>query len=162
MREMTNNGLLLCRLQGGLFENYNNYSSCSPFIFIRRFMNSDLAKRFDDTTILLESSSNQTLIEEIDEQYGKTSFGKSKDDNKEMMFWVGYIYRYWSYIYEVSSKQLFSQVQPHLLMDRYELYHSMDPKYVIERICEEEEIYIAPNKTIEEVLEAFLKYHEEK
>lgn len=157
MKQMDYNGITLCKIQASLFENYSSFSSCSPYVFIRRFMNSELAKRFDNTTILLESSSNKTFIDEINEQYGSTSFGKDNID-KEIMYWVGYVYRYWSYIYDVPSYILFRHVQPKMLIDRYYIFHSMDVKYAIDRICEEEEIYIAPNKTITELIDEYINF----
>jgi len=157
MKKMTNNGILLCKIQADLFANYRSFSNCSPYFFIRRFMNSDLAKRFDDSTVLADISSNKTFIDEIDEQYGKTSFGKNNNSiSNEMMYWVGYVYRYWSYTYEISSKALIMHVNPNILFNRYELYHSMDVSYLIDRICEEEDIMIPPNKTIEEILRDFI------
>lgn len=158
MRKMTNNGLLLCRIQGDLFKNYDAFSKCSPLVFIRRFMNSDLAMRFDDMSVLGEISSNETFVDELNEQYGKTSFGNPLSIDKDVLYWVGYVYRYWSYIYEVPSKQLIMHVWPKMLINRYNLYHSMDIEYLIERICEEEDIQIHPNKTIEEMLEEFCRY----
>lgn len=153
MRKMTNNGLLLCKIQADLFQNYFSFTQCSPYIFIRRFMFSDLATRFDDTTVLMDISSNETLINEINEQYGETGFGSSNKIDEEIMYWVGYVYRYWSYTYEIPSSQLFMHVQPNLLINRYKLYHSMDTEYLIKRICEEEKITLPPNKTILELLE---------
>lgn len=157
MKKMTNNGLLLCKIQADLFANYSSFTSCSSYVFIRRFMHSNLAKRFDDTTVLLDASNNETFINELIEQYGKTTFGKSNQIDKEVMYWVGYVYRYWSYAYEVPSSTLFMHVQPKLLIDRYKLYHSMDVEYLIERISEEEKIMIAPNKTIAELLDEYIK-----
>ena len=157
MKKMDYNGIMLCKIQANLFKNYREYSSCSPYFFIRRFMNSHLSERFDDMTILLEASSDETFINEIDEQYGMTFFGKADSISPEVMYWVGYVYRYWSYIYEVPSHLLFKQVQPKLLFDRYALYHSMDVEYAIERICEEETILISPNKTLQEIIDEFIK-----
>jgi hypothetical protein len=157
MKEMDYNGLTLCKIQASLFENYSNFSSCSFYVFVRRFMNSELAERFDDTTILLDASSNKTFIDELNHQYGITKFGQNTI-NKEIMYWVGYIYRYWSYIYEVPSNVLFRHVQPKQLIDRYYVFHSMDPKYAIDRICEEDNISIQPNKTLDEALNEYIKF----
>lgn len=159
MRKMTNNGLLLCKIQADLFANYASFTHCSPYVFIRRFLFSDLAKRFDDTTVLLDSSSNQTFIDEIDEQFGKTTFGGGKSINREVMYWIGYVYRYWAYTYEIPSSELFGKVQPKILEKRYELYHSMDVEYLIERIIEEEHIDLMTTKQLLDLLEEFKSRH---
>ena len=153
MKKRNYNTDILCRMQANLFANYDSFVNCSPSIFIRRFMNSDLAKRFDDYTVLLDISSNETFIQELNEQYGEIHFGKPEPNLKEAMYWVGYLYRYWSFVYEIPSKKLIIHVHPKMLLDRYYLYHSMDLDYAIQRICEEENILLHPNKTIEEILE---------
>ena len=157
MKKMTNNGLLLCKIQADLFANYHSFCNCSSYFFVRRFMFSDLAKRFDDTTILLDSSSNETFINEIDNQFGKTTFGSVKTIDKEKMYWLGYVYRYWAFIHEIPSNMLFQIVQPRLILDRYDLYHSMDIEYVIERIIEEENISLIVPKDLIEIIEEMAK-----
>ena len=156
MKKSDYNCVTLCRIQASLFYEYDSFTRCSPSVFIRRFMNSKLAKRFDDYTVLLDNSTNQSFVEELDEQYGPTSFGKISED-KEPMYWVGYVYRYWCYVYEIPSKVLINFVQPKMLLDRYHLYHSMDIDYAIERICEEESLHIAPQKSIDEVLNEYIE-----
>ena len=160
MKKADYNCTVLCKMQANLFFEYDNYVSCSPTVFIRRFMNSDLAKRFDDYTVLLDISSNETFIQELNEQYGETTFGKTEPKSKEAMCWAGYLYRYWCFVYEIPSKKLIRYVNPKMLLDRYYVYHSMDLDYVIERICEEEKILLKPNKTIEELLEELMKLNE--
>ena len=160
MKKADYNCTVLCKMQANLFFEYDNYVSCSPTVFIRRFMNSDLAKRFDDYTVLLDISSNETFIQELNEQYGETTFGKTEPKLKEAMFWAGYLYRYWCFVYEIPSKKLIRYVNPKMLLDRYYVYHSMDLDYAIERICEEEKILLKPNKTIGELLEELMKLNE--
>ena len=156
MKEMDYNGLTLCKIQASLFENYFNFSSCSFYVFVRRFMNSELAERFDDTTILLDASSNKTFIDELNHQYGITKFGQNTI-NKEIMYWVGYIYRYWSIKYDIPSYQLFKYVKPKKLIDRYYIFHSMDVDYAIERIIEEEKIAFPKKKSIDDLINEFVK-----
>ena len=147
----------LCKMQANLFLHYYKYSSCSPLVFARRFMTSKVAERFDTTEILLESSTEKNLVEEIDAQYCRTSHGKV-EENLEAMYWIGYIYRYWCYVYEVKSKVLIQALPPSELYKRYYVYHSMDLDYAIERIAEEENICLAPKKTVEKILEELIQY----
>lgn len=162
MREMTNNAKLLCRIQAELFANYDSFSHCSPYFFIRRFMYSNLAKRFDDISVLGEISTIESFIDEIDEQFGKTTFGKRVDVSKEVLYWTGFMYRYFAYRYEISSQSLFQRVQPKLFFERYKLYHSMDPDYVIERIIEEEKIDLRTPEQIVDLIQEYAKFLEEK
>ena len=72
---------------------------------------------------------------ELDQQYGKTSYGQIKYDPEEM-YWIGYIYRYWAYTHKKSSKQLFKIVKPEELRKVFFPFHSLDPSQAIERIME--------------------------
>lgn len=157
MRKAGLNCIMLCKMQGNLFAHYYKYCDCSPLVFVRRFMTSKLAERFDDLTVLLEVSSEKTFVDEINAQYGITHHGKKTDKDEEVLFWTGYIYRYWCYVYEISSKKLVQHLNPGKLFRRYYLYHSMDLQYAIERIAEEEKIYLPPRKSIEEILDELIK-----
>ena len=160
MRKHDYNCSILCRMQGNLFMHFMDYESCSPSIFIRRFMNSELVTRFDNLEILLERSSNASLVSEIDEQYGITNFGNPKQMHPEALFWMGYVYRYWCFTREISSKHLYAQVKPEELYNRYYIYHSFGMEYLIERL--EEELHVVyveqENKTLMQVLEEFSDY----
>lgn len=160
MRPISDNAIILCRMQGDLFANYSDFSPCSPLVFIRRFMFSRLAERFDDISVLCEISSIKTFCDEINEQYRPTAFGKSDSFSKEALYWTGYMYRYWAYRYEISSSELYRHVKPKMLLERYYLYHSQDPEYVIERISEEEKIELPPKKRIEDILKEYIKFVE--
>lgn len=161
MSKISYNLRLLCNLQGNLFANYHELCFCSPYIFIRRFMNSNLAKRFDDQTILLEQSSTQSQVEELNEEYGTTSFGNPKTVDQECLFWVGYIYRYWANSRNIPSRYLIHKVKPDKLISRYNIYHSMDLDYAIDLIIEEEGLSfseINQNKDLMQVINDYLDY----
>ena len=52
MKKMDKDGMLLCELQAKTFELSLKLTETSSEIFIRRFMNSDVAKMLDNTSIL--------------------------------------------------------------------------------------------------------------
>ena len=52
MRKMDKDGLLLCDLQGNAFELSIQLTATSSEIFMRRFMNSKVAKMMDNESIL--------------------------------------------------------------------------------------------------------------
>lgn len=159
MREKNYNCSVLCRMQANLFMHFMDYENCSPSVFIRRFMNSDLAKRFDNLEIVLERSSNASLTREIDEQYGPTYFGNPNKIDPEVLYWTGYVYRYWSFTREISSKSLYNIVKPEILFERYPIYHSFGLDYLIDRITEELHLVFPEkeNKNLTKILEEFLE-----
>jgi len=134
MREMSFLGLKICSYQANLFERSLTLG-CSSAVFIRRFMNSKLAKRMDNIAFAFDSTDIVDALIEVENQYGVSEYGKEKYSVEEL-HWIGYIYRYWSYISEKSSKQIYRLIKPEQLRKIYFPYHSFDPLQAIERISE--------------------------
>lgn len=139
MRKIDETGLKLCKIQAEVFEHSASREECSSLIFIRRFMNSQVAQRMDTGGFLFESCEIDQVFEEINTQFGKSFYGKEKYHESEL-YWIGYIYRYWSYTQQKTSKQLYRAVKPKELRSLYYPYHSLDPSQAIERIEEAKNI----------------------
>lgn len=135
MREMDSIGLKICSYQAVLFEKTILETNCSSRVFIRRFMNSELAKRMDKLGFIYNALEISDAIKEIENQYGASTYGVEKFSVEEM-HWIGYIYRYWAYVTEKSSKQIYKMVKPDELRKLYFPYHSLDPMQAIDRIME--------------------------
>ncbi|MBR1697827.1 MAG: hypothetical protein IJ712_06340 [Anaerovibrio sp.] len=148
MKKIDKSGLLLCELQAKTFELSAAALSMSSEIFIRRFMNSQIAKTLDNGNILETNIQARDLLDRVEEQYGPSNYGKIKFSTDEL-YWIGYIYRYFSYTYDKSSLQVYKIVKPKELRQLYLPYHTIDPAQAIERILEahnqkldeDEEIY---------------------
>ena len=52
------------------------------------------------------------------------------------LYWMGYLYRYWCYTYEKTSKQVYRIIKPTELRKLFFPYHSLDNAAAIERILE--------------------------
>lgn len=135
VREMDHDGLLLCRIQAETFELSVEKAGTSSEIFIRRFMKSEAAQLLDSGAILYRMYEPQDLPDDIEEQYGASTYGSVKFSRDEM-HWIGYLYRYFSYTYRLSSQQVYRIVKGKELRDVYLPYHSLDPGHAIERILE--------------------------
>lgn len=135
MRKMDSYGLSLCKFQAELFQKSIEEAECSSPIFIRRFMLSDLAKRMDKEGFLFDAIDVEDALGEIEIQFGPSDYGKIKFE-REAIYWTGYIYRYWAYISQISSKHIYKQIKPDELKALYFPYHSLDPEVAIERIKE--------------------------
>ena len=135
MKNMDSNGLKICSFQAALFERSVSNLNCSSRVFVRRFMHSDLASRLDSNGYCFEATGIEDAFDELEQQYGITEYGQQKYGAEEM-HWIGYIYRYWAYTYEKSSKQLFKYIKPDQLRALFFPYHSLDPAQAIERIIE--------------------------
>ena len=140
MREFDSAGLKLAKVQGQLFEDSIKRYKGSSAIFIRSFMYSKEAQKIDRTLVLDSASiiysSNSDYLSKGTEKY-----------EPDIIYWIGYIYRYWAYVFEMSSKRIYRIANAETMRNLYYAYHTMDPKAAIERILEEEEINI--NKSLE-------------
>ena len=147
MRTIDNNGLILCDLQSELFEKSLSLD-CSSEIFIRRFMNSKIVKQFDSTQILDDTLTIPDIYEQLVNEYGDSSYGSIKYSKNEL-YWIGHIYRYLCYIYEISSKQAYKIIKPKELRSVFLAYHTFDTKQAIERILEAKNIVLDKDYTEE-------------
>ena len=135
MRKISKDGVILCTLQAETFEKSVEKMDTSSEIFIRRFMKSEIAKRFDNESILESNIQVNDILELINEEYGISNYGSVKYTRNEM-FWIGYIYRYFAFTYNMTSAQIYKIVKPKELRDLFLPYHTMDPVQAIERILE--------------------------
>lgn len=145
MKKIDKDGLLLCELQAKTFEMSIDVTEVSSEIFIRRFMNSQISKSIDSCEILQTNMQAKDILERIEEQYGKSNYG-SKRYTKNELYWIGYIYRYFSYTYEKSSVQIYKIVKPKELRALFLPYHTLDPSQAIERILEAKNLFIVDDK----------------
>ncbi len=162
MKPIDRDGLLLCRLQGNIFASSLEYSESSSEIFMRRFMMSNLVKEFDLKAVLNDSLTIAEAFEIIEKEFGKTSYGKVKY-NEEVLFWIGYLYRYMAYTYNLSSKSVYKIIKPKEINKRYYIYHTFDCSQAIERILEEKNISFDKEKQNERLLKMMrrIKYEKE-
>ena len=135
MRALTHQELELCRLQGELFEQSPALADCSSPVFVRRFMNSQTARRFDAGSVLFESTTSKSLAQELEQEYGPCDYGKVRYGG-EVLYWMGYLYRYWCCVTGMSSKRVFKIAPGRELSELYGPYHSLDPVQAIVRIYE--------------------------
>lgn len=139
MRKIDEIGLKLCKMQAEVFSASVKETNCSSLIFMRRFMNSGVAQRMDLGGFLFEACDVHQIIQEIETEFGESSYGKEKYSEAEL-YWIGYVYRYWSYTYQKTSKQIYKLIKPKELRGLYYPYHSLDPAQAIERILEAKDL----------------------
>ena len=139
MKVIDDIGIRLCKFQGETFSLSFTNTECSSAIFIRRFMNSYVASRLDNGGLVSEVFDSNVVFEELEYEFGVSYYGKEKYSTEEL-YWIGYIYRYWCYTRELTSKQVYKIIKPKELRSLYFPYHSLDPKQAIDRILEAKDI----------------------
>ena len=160
MRKIEKDGLLLCELQAKTFEESADFTAESSGIFIRRFMNSKVTLLLDSGDILQMNLQAKDIIDRIKEEYGNSKYGSVKYTKNEL-YWMGYIYRYYAYTYEMSSVQVYKVVKPKELRDLFLSYHTMDPAQAIERILEAKNLVIDEEAELQRQFEIFKRIRDQ-
>ena len=127
--------LKLCDIQGRLFELSANqkYDSIK---FIRVFMNSDVSRALDSKYNRMQWAGEEYLLEEVVDNAGnKVSVG-GEVFSKDVLYWIGYIYRYWHYYSGEDSKKIYKQAAVEVMKRNYMMFHTMDPVLAIEDLKE--------------------------
>lgn len=161
MRPIDRDGLLLCELQAKTFELSVDAVAASSAIFIRRFMNSRAAKWLDSGEVLASNAQPGDLLDRIEEQYGPSDYGSMKYTRNEM-YWMGYMYRYLAFAYELSSLQAYKTVGPKELRGLFLPYHTLDPAQAAERILEAKGIGMDGNEDLERQFAIYKRIRENK
>ena len=78
------------------------------------------------------------------------------------MYWIGYLYRYFSITYELTSVQVYKIVKPKELRGLFLPYHTMDPSQAIERILEAKGMLTDENAELERQYEIFKRIRAQK
>ncbi len=136
MKKLDTNEYAICRKQGILFQESLKKSELSSPVFIRRFMNSNIALAFDDKSILVSTLDNDSIFESIEEEYGKSSYGKIKYSEDEL-YWIGYIYRVMCFYYNKSSKYIYKLFPASEIVKHYFIGHTYDPEHAAQDFMEE-------------------------
>lgn len=124
----------LCDIQGRLFELAwkNKYDSQA---FIADFMNSKTANALDDVYDRLQWAGEEYILEELEEEVG--GLKKSKDIyDREVMYWTGYVYRYWHYYTNEMSKEIYQIADAKMMEESWLGFHTLDVEMAIDNLKE--------------------------
>lgn len=126
----------VCAFQGRVFElSARELEACGSAVFIRRFMRSDVAWRVDVSGSFEGGATERTVIWAVDAEYEGAPYG-SEVYPTEVLYWMGYTYRYWCVSMGVSSKRAYAICGAREMRDLYLAYHALDPAQCVERILE--------------------------
>ncbi len=125
--------LKLCDVQGRLFE-LSADKKLDSVAFIKAFMNSDVAKGLDSRFNHMQWAGEEYLLEELMES-GNT-FIAGEVFSKDVLYWIGYVYRYWHYYTGEDSVKIYKQAPVRTMKRNYLMFHTMDPVMAIENLKE--------------------------
>ena len=127
--------LKLCDIQGRLFELSadNSYESST---FIKVFMTSDVAKALDSTYNRMQWAGEEYLLEELTAIKGNNLIKKGEIYSKDILYWIGYLYRYWHFYKNESSVKIYKQAPAKMMKRNYLIFHTMAPELAIDDLKE--------------------------
>lgn len=119
--------LCLADMQGRLFENSRKYKFDSEI-----FMNSDIAKDLGSKISIKKLADDKIIMKKFLESSKKklNTIGHSFDE--EILYWIGYVYRYWNILTGESSKDIYKKAPVRLKEEKYDEYHLVDIEDVID------------------------------
>lgn len=137
MNEMENLTLekrQLCDIQGRLFELARKEELDCPS-FIESFMNSKTAVALDDVYDRLQWAGEEYILEELnDEVRGLKKAGEKY--SSEIMYWIGYVYRYWYYYTSEYSCEIYKIANAKTMSECWLGFHTFDVEMAIDDLKE--------------------------
>ena len=127
--------LKLCDIQGRLFELFlgTDYDAKS---LIKAFMNSELAKNLDSEYNRMQWMGEEYLLEELIANFKDKLTIKKECVSKEVLFWMGYVYRYWHFYKKEDSAKIYKQSPFETMNINYLMFHTMDIEVAIDNLKE--------------------------
>ena len=120
--------LKMCDIQGRLFElsGANGYDSVT---FIKAFMTSEVARGLDSKFNRMQWAGEEYLLAEIADNAELTKGGTVYD--KEVLYWAGYLYRFWHFATGEDSKEIYRQAPAETMSRNWLIFHTLAPEVAI-------------------------------
>ncbi len=125
----------LCDIQGRLFE-LSVEKGFDSESFVKQFMESNVAKELDSSYNRMQWSGEEYLLEELEDECGDSLKRGGKIATKDEIYWIGYIYRYWHYYKDETSKKIYKQAPYERMRINYLMFHTMAPEMAIDDLIE--------------------------
>ena len=127
--------LKLCDIQGRLFE-LSGEKQLPSAAFIRAFMTSDVAKELDSRYNRAQWMGEEYLLEEIKNAAADSLSGAGEVFPKDVLYWIGYVYRFWHYYTGEDSAKILRQAPVDRMKRNFMMFHTMDPALAVEKLKE--------------------------
>ncbi len=127
--------LKLCDIQGRLFELSadKGYTSAA---FVKAFMTSETAKDLDSKYNRMQWAGEEYILEEVVSAAGEELTTGGEIFPKDVLYWIGYIYRYWHFYNGEDSAKIYKQAPVETMNRNYLMFHTMAPTLAIEDLKE--------------------------
>ncbi len=127
--------LSLCDTQGQLFELSSKYGYNSE-AFIKAYMTSKVSMDMDKEFNHLQWAGKAYILSRIEVELSDKLIRDADVFDKETLYWIGYIYRYWHFYTGEKSKEIYKQAPARTMKTVFLMYHTMSPEMAIDRLKE--------------------------
>jgi hypothetical protein len=114
-----------------MFERSTAYASED---FIRDFMNSEVAEHLDSPYNKLQWMGEEYLMDELKDEKKLDTDGEKY--SPEVLYWIGYLYRYWACTRGEKSKRIYRLAPAKTMKRNYMAFHTFDPEVAIDNLIE--------------------------
>ena len=127
--------LKMCDIQGRLFE-LSAEKDLPSAAFIKAFMTSETAKALDSKYNRMQWAGEEYLIEEIISNEGDKLKQEGEIYSSDVLYWIGYIYRYWHYYTGENSSKIYKKAPVSVMKRNHLMFHTMAAELAIENLKE--------------------------
>lgn len=131
--------MALCDTQGQLFELAAERGYASE-TFIKAYMTSSVAADMDKEFHHIQWAGKAYILSRMEDELADQLVKGGVVYDREVLYWMGYIYRYWHFYTGESSREIYKQASAKTMNTVYLMYHTMSPEMAIDRLkeaCEE-------------------------
>lgn len=99
-------------------------------------MTSKTAEALDSKYNRMQWAGEEYLLEEVADEAGENLSAEGEVFSKDVLYWIGYLYRYWHYYTGEDSARSYKQAPVRTMKRSYLMFHTMDPVLAIEDLKE--------------------------
>ena len=127
--------MALCDTQGQLFELAAERGYASE-AFVKAYMTSAVAADMDKEFHHIQWAGKAYILSRMEDELSDQLIKDGEIYDKEALYWMGYIYRYWHFYTGESSREIYKQAPAKTMNVVYLMYHTMSPEMAIDRLRE--------------------------
>ena len=127
--------MALCDTQGRLFELASERGYASE-AFVKAYMTSAVAADMDKEFHHIQWAGKAYTLSRMEDELSDQLVKGGEIYDKEALYWMGYIYRYWHFYTGESSREIYKQAPAKTMNVVYLMYHTMSPEMAIDRLRE--------------------------
>lgn len=132
-KELTQFELAVCDNQGVLFQECQWDFNADAQDFIQKFMTSNVAKNMDNE---ISPFHNTGIIQIGNALKSQTEISPCVTliQNADLLYWIGYLYRYWNMWLKHSSASIYQKADFCRMSAVYTQFHTLAPEQAIMRL----------------------------